>query len=315
LLTEDATNSIHQLYQYNATYLPTLSLTVSYTASVFAKAAGRNQMSLVFYGEGNQPIFDLVLGTVTYEPAGTAASIQTLGNGWYRCSTTVTKTNNTSGNVAVVMVNGAATTYTGDGSSGIYLYGMQVEPGTFGTSYIPNTFGANTRGQDFMTYSNVQFAQNFDQYRSTIMVDAQLNYRPSAKLNQQQRSTLVSFNDGTENNRVSIVSESLNSPVNRGANLVVYTSGVFQNNLVLATANLTNVGGSKIAAYFRNGLIQGAVDGNTSVQTTSGNIPGNLSYMTIGSGPGTPALNGTIRKVQYYPEISTANEIAYLTIQ
>ena len=314
-LTEDGTNSIHSIATYNATYLPTLTTTVTYTASVMAKAAGRNQISLVFFGEGSQPIFDLVLGTVTVEPAGTIGTIQTMGNGWYRCSTTITKTNNSSGIVSILLVNGTATTYTGDGTSGAYIFGAQLEQGTFATSYIPNTFAANTRGLDNLTFSSTQFAQNFDQQRGTVMVDAQLNYRPTTKLNQQQRSTLVSFNDGTASNRISIVTESLNSPVNRGANLVVYTSGVFQNNIIIATSNLTATGGSKIAAYYQNGLIQAALDGNTSVQSTSGNIPSNLNTMTVGSGPGTPALNGTIKKLQYYPEISTANEITYLTLQ
>jgi hypothetical protein len=314
-LVESGTNDIHSIATYNATYLPTLTTTVVYTASVMAKAAGRNQLSLVFFGEGNHPIFDLLLGTVTYEPAGTIGTIETMGNGWYRCSTTITKINNSSGIVSIILVNGSATTYTGDGTSGAYIFGAQLEQGTFSTSYIPNTFGANTRGLDNLTFSSTQFAQNFDQYRGTVMVDARLNYRPSSKLNQQQRSTLVSFNDGTDSNRLSIVTESLNSPVSRGANLVVYTSGVFQNNLIIATGNLTATGGSKIAAFYQNGLLQAAFDGNTSAQITSGNIPSNFNTMTVGSGPGTPALNGTIRKLQYYPEISTANEIAYLTLQ
>ena len=314
-LVESVANDIHSIATYNATYLPTLSTTVTYTASVMAKAAGRNQLSLVFFGEGNHPIFDLVLGTVTYEPAGTIGTIETMGNGWYRCSTTITKTNNSSGIVSIILVNGTATTYTGDGTSGAYIFGAQLEQGTFSTSYIPNTFGANTRGLDNLTFSSTQFAQNFDQYRGTVMVDARLNYRPSSKLNQQQRSTLVSFNDGTASNRLSIVTESLNSPVSRGANLVIYTSGVFQNNIIIATSNLTATGGGKIAAYYQNGLVQAAFDGNTSAQVTSGNIPSNFNTMTVGSGPGTPALNGTIRKLQYYPEISTANEITYLTLQ
>ena len=314
VLQEDNNTDIHQLSIGSASYIPTMSVGTTYTASLFVKPSGRNQISLVFYGEGNQPIYDLQLGTCTYEPSGTVGTIQTLANGWYRISTTITKTNNTNGNVSIVLVNGTATTYQGDNTSGVYIYGMQVEPGSFATSYIPNTLWANTRAADSLTLKDNTFVTNYQPQRSTVLVDAQLDYRPSSKLTQYQRSTLVSFNDGTVNNRVSIVTESLNSPtVQRSANLVIYSSGVFQNNIIIATANLTSTGGDRISAFFRTGLAQASIDGNTVPQVVAGTVPSNVTTMTIGSGPGTPALNGTIRKVAYYPEISTGEELNNLS--
>ena len=84
-------------------------------------------------------------------------------------------------------------------------------------------------------------------------------------------------------------------------------------NVILSTANLTSTGGSRVAAFFKNGLIQGAFDGNTSAQSIAGNVPSTITTMTVGSGPGTPALNGTIRKLAYYPEISTGEELNNLS--
>jgi hypothetical protein len=334
-LVDNATLDIHGIAQ-QAPYTPTVSLGAIYTASAFVKAAEKDQVSLIFQGEGDPTIFDLTNGVVDHEGAGAPAhrsTIELQANGWYRISSTVTKTN-TDGKVTLALADGGLVTYTGTGNTGAYIYGLQLEAGGFATSYIPNTTIANTRGTDFVTITSDEFARKYVSAETSVMVDARLNYRPTT-LTGVQRSTLISFSDGTVNNLVSIVAENkTSSPVARFANLIIYSSGIQQANISLnsnaaasggnVVANLTasslrgytstanEVG--KVAAYFnRDGLIGRAYNNLGNVYASLGNVSQSITQIQIGAGPGTGVLNGTISKLQVYPAVVTGNELQTLT--
>ena len=142
LLKEDSSNGSHFAYK-------DFSLTSgsTYTISIFAKSNGTNR-NLRFgdgglgWSSGFNGVFDLTAGTAT------GGTIEPMGSGWYRCSVTGT-TNATSSRLIVYSTLGVATSYQGDGSSGVYLYGFQLEQGSYPTSYIPNHSGGSvTRGAD-----------------------------------------------------------------------------------------------------------------------------------------------------------------------
>ena len=82
--------------------------------------------------------FDLTSGTVASTTAGATNTITYLGDGWYRCSVMATATTTASGTPFIRMANGTSTSYTGDGTTLIHLWGAQLETGTL-TSYIPTT--------------------------------------------------------------------------------------------------------------------------------------------------------------------------------
>lgn len=311
----DTSNSIHGIYQ-SGTYQPTVGIGQEVTASAFVKAAELDQATLIFENEGLPSIFDLTNGNVDFEGTSYRSSITTLANGWYRISSTVTKTN-TSGNVLLALADSGSETFWANGQ-GIYGYGLQLEPGDFATSYIPTTTTANTRSADSLSVNAYDFSRLYDKLGSTVFVDASLAYRPTTAVNNNRRSTFVSFSDGTVNNRVTVLAENKNAPVDRTANLVIYTSGVLQTNINvrsgnIGTANL-NTGTDKLAVYFKNSLIGRAFNGIANVYVTTGNVSTAVSQIEFGNGPGTDALNGTIRKVQIYPDIVDGNELRTLTI-
>ncbi len=125
-----------------------------YTVTVIAEAAGYNFIRLNFSGDFSPAIawLDLSLGIVDNVSVGTA-NIQNLGNGRYACSLTSLCNATGSQPVALIVAPSVAAglSFLGDGTSGIYLHGTQIEIGTKFTSYIPTTTVGVTRAADALT--------------------------------------------------------------------------------------------------------------------------------------------------------------------
>jgi hypothetical protein len=121
------------------------------TQSVYAKAAGYNFISLAEAGgtSGSVIIFDLVNGTISGTAAGFSGTIENVGNGWFRCSLTRTATGAGANLTRWIIVRNANSTadYSGDGTSGVYLWGWQMETGLASTSYIATGASTVTRPQ------------------------------------------------------------------------------------------------------------------------------------------------------------------------
>jgi hypothetical protein len=126
----------------------------SYTLSVYAKASGYN---FLFINAGTafnaQSAFNLSNGTIS-TTVGTA-SIESVGNGWYRCI--VIGTASASGATTTFFQINSTTstavdqTFTGDGTSGIYLWGAQLNIGSTAKPYFPTTDRLNVPR---LTYQN-----------------------------------------------------------------------------------------------------------------------------------------------------------------
>jgi|TARA_R100000482_G_scaffold113135_1_gene55696 hypothetical protein len=129
------------------------------TFSVFCKADGFNFVNLVLQvgasnSSGGQ--FNLSTGTVVTTQNATA-SISDEGNGWFRCSITMT-TGNTAG-IQLIQANSGGTpdtsnhfrsTVTGDNSKSILVWGAQLEDATSLSGYLP-TVGASRSGLTTVT--------------------------------------------------------------------------------------------------------------------------------------------------------------------
>ena len=114
----------------------------SYTFSVYAKAAERTKIALTSQAEP-YVVFDLSAGTVVQTGgATTTATITSVGNGWYRCCATFAK-QNTTGQFHMMPWT-TTNNYTGNGASGLYVWGAMVEVGSTATPYISTTSAART---------------------------------------------------------------------------------------------------------------------------------------------------------------------------
>jgi hypothetical protein len=117
-ITEDTTTNQHLITQSPVT----VAVGNVFTLSVYAKAGTRTSISLTSYGEGYS-VFNLSNGTIT-QTGGNTCTITDAGNGWYRCSATITKTNATANNFYIIMWNGT-NNYLGTGANQ-YIWGAQT---------------------------------------------------------------------------------------------------------------------------------------------------------------------------------------------
>ena len=129
----------------------------TYTASVFAKqASGDANIRLLFNTQNSGFVFsaanfDLSAGTVTNISCD-SASIEDYGNGWFRCSVTETATASVTGRIQLnVLDSSDNNSYAGDGTTGVFIWGWQIEAGSFPTSYIQTTGTTLTRNADVAT--------------------------------------------------------------------------------------------------------------------------------------------------------------------
>ena len=114
---------------------PVLSSTVTFTASFYAKASEYTKCGFrEGQSTGAYASFDLSNGTVIDQGTGGTGSITSVGNGWYRCS--VSFTAGVTARVDLFPLPDSYTTgrpdnaYTGDGTSGVFFWGVQIEQGT-----------------------------------------------------------------------------------------------------------------------------------------------------------------------------------------
>lgn len=123
------------------------------TFSAYLKAAGRNWCQLWMGGLYGR-YFDLSSGIIgTVDPALTTpldSTIKALGNGWYRCSITGITTGISAFRIwPAINDSGTGDSYPGDGVSGVYIWGVQIETGSSVTSYIKTEGGPESEDTMF----------------------------------------------------------------------------------------------------------------------------------------------------------------------
>ena len=108
-----------------------------HTYSIYVKAAERSHLMLRFYADNSVFTsgvvwFNLSTGVVGFTSASITASIQNIGNGWYRIEATATANAAATGYIGLYMSDVMGTTnaspsYSGNGSNGMFIWGGQIE--------------------------------------------------------------------------------------------------------------------------------------------------------------------------------------------
>lgn len=147
-LVENTATSTHAIFESIAWVAGT-----TYTFSVYAKEQSARNIRLTFPttqfgGVSSVATFDTTTGAVLAVTSGLTTAVETLPNGWFRFSITKAATVSSSGSLDIRLMDGTSTTYLGDGTSGVYIWGAQLEQGSVPTSYQPiaDTYGPFVNG-------------------------------------------------------------------------------------------------------------------------------------------------------------------------
>ncbi len=264
----------------------------AYVASFYVKSAGAQFVQLLWSGaqSTNHANFDLANGTVGTNTA-TAASITFVGNGWYRIAITSTLSA-ASGSLNLYAVpsstSGRAASFAGDGWSGIYIWGAQLEAGAFPTSYIPTVASQVTRSADAASMTGANFSSWYRADEGTLYADVVFN---SGSINTDQLVFQIDNGSASERHKISRFAS-----VFYGTSRTAGTTWV---DSALGTANANTA--YKVAYSFKTNDFAGTSNAGTVATDTSGLVSPSLTAARFGSQVSGEQLNGTIKKIAYYP--------------
>jgi hypothetical protein len=149
LLLPSVANTVHELYQFG-----TNSIASSLTLSIFAKPNGYNFLYLQNGNSGQGAFFNLSTGVVVSNGTGITSTITASNNGYYRCTITLSAPFASQLFGIFPSPDGINSSFAGNGTSGINIWGAQLEYGTVANTYISTTTAA-VYGIPLLSFSGV----------------------------------------------------------------------------------------------------------------------------------------------------------------
>jgi hypothetical protein len=261
------------------------SLASTQTISVYAKAAELDHVSLRIGGTSPVPIavFDLSSGTLDYQQNTTSTTIDPIGNGWFRVS--MTSPDSSVPNIGVAdssySIVSDDVVFTGDNTSGMYLWGAQLEPGSTATDYVRTV---DVVGKDYRWYEPTEGTVFVEAQNATNISNGAAPVVASLNNNLVSATDITIFRAASTNNsgaiiRISASTQALFSGVN---DFVSYTK---IKAAISAKYNSAN--------YASNGSVK-TPDSSVGMPIVSRFSIGNTIFTAN-------YLNGHIRRLTYWP--------------
>ena len=294
-------NNIHQIQNTPISFISG----ADYTVSAFVKANGYNYFSIKFASTLGVFSDDLAWFNVSNGTTGTISpniddtSIEDYGNGWYKI--TATQQANATGNGKIFLgISNADNTpiFLGNGSSGIYIWGYQVEQGSYATSYIPTSGSAVTRVAD--TANGAGDASTFNDSEGVLYVE-------TSALSNDLSERRFGLSDGTSSNVVRVGYTSISNRI-----IAVIYNGSNQAVMTYTSPDITQ--NSKIAVKYKANDFALWVDGVKRSTDTSGSVftANTLNSLDFNIGGGSHFYSET-KDVRVYNTALTDAELQTLT--
>jgi len=217
-------------------------------------------------------------------------------NGWVRLFTTGTPTTSNA-LIRVSLMKNSTGIFAGNNNDGIYLFGAQVEQGSYPSSYIKTLSGTVTRLNDICI--NGGNADLFDISEGTFFLDvtpfkAGANHRITLSNNTSNEEIIFYFL--ANNTSISVISEHSGS-----------TQFSHNENITFDTRN-------KLAFTFKNDEFKLYINGSLKHTDTNGDIATGLNSLHFaGNNGGFNYFQGKVHDTRVYDRVLTEVEAIELT--
>jgi len=266
-------------------YDPTISTTADRVFSIFIKGGTFNHFRVGLIG--SVALVDLINET------SSIGDINSIGNGWYRVSLPPTSVSSTSRRAQIQAY--PDNTYTNShGQSGTYyIYGSQLEQGSYATSYIPTNGQAETRLADVCQGGGDE---------STFNDSEGVLYAEIAALANDGTSRKIAIGSGSSVTVIGVQFTATNNEIggfNLGSTNTTVSDVTEYNKIAINYESGSNY------KVFINGSLAGS--GSYTHPISSAN------ELAFDDGAGTNPFYGKIKSLAYFPEALTDTELQQLT--
>jgi hypothetical protein len=221
------------------------------------------------------------------------------GSGWYRCIATYQTASTSVGQIKVEL--GSTSTITGDGTSGMLFWGMQLETGSYPTSYIPwDGSGTTTRSADVCNSSGT--SAEFNDSEGVLFAEIAFT--------KELVSGFVTISDGTDDERItiyrvgSIYPNKIQGQVRQGN--VSRVSFSFDTNSTDVQNKIALKYKANDFAFWVNGI-------EVDTETSNTLIPINLDNLEFSEGDGGNPFYGKSKQVMTFKTALNDSELETLT--
>ena len=185
--------------------------------------------------------------------------------------------------------------YTGDGASGIYIWGAQVELGSFPTSYIPTVASEVTRAADVAQIAGANFSSWYNQNEGTMLINSE-----------KKPSNALYFGMSNANFRSALLPQRLNS-----TQLLVAANY----NEINLYRSLSDTPRLKWAISFNPSSLRESANGST-VGSIFGTVTTNFDRLSVTGLPweaGSSLGSTTISRFTYWPRNFPSQALQYIS--
>jgi len=196
-LVEDTSNGKHSIFTPTIT---SITPSTEITNSVFVKSSGSSLFAIRDLAIGNYAVFNLNTQTVV-DSTDISNKIQYLNNGWYKVSSTILSSGTGTTRAQFLILDDSYTSgnpnvnYQGDGTSGVYIFGAQLEQKSYATSYIKTSGSQITRLAE--TANGSGNASTFNDSEGVLMANI-------SALSNDGTNRVITIGDNSSGNAVSI---------------------------------------------------------------------------------------------------------------